>query len=438
MGLICWYSFVKVKAFFSWKNNKSGIIFSVLSFAGILYITGMLYLLMGELSNRLPVERIKDFLLGAIILMTVIRKFIPQYVPFRKLLLPYHPKAAFFRYAFNIWDEICCFNFLNAVIFIFLLLLFPFFKFRDAFIWVIWLGVAVLIRRFIQCLLEQRIQRYFSFLLLCLFLGILVVSAVVWPTLLLKGKVWQTALMALLFMGIADFLMEEVIGEYEFTNRRGITSSNIGINILLNAPVLRVAVTGALIVKSLFLLILTMRMQRKGGNDMLFITMLFSSPALPFTYCFNNCWGPLRNYWFSVDKANPNGWMIWRLQLRIMALPLAVDTALTLLFYIANNILGPMVLVSYFASGFLLCVLAFYWSFLFPFYVKRGFSMNVNTSTVASIATIPICTALCLVSLSPVYYLIAVAYIIAAVLLMIRMNKFYNSTRITLYSKMYN
>ncbi|RAJ80007.1 hypothetical protein CLV59_105114 [Chitinophaga dinghuensis] len=437
MGLIGWYTTVKIKAFFRWKDNRSGIIYAILGMAAMLYAVGLLYLLMTELTKRLSVEHFKHILLVTVVSMTVLRKFLPQYIPFRKSLLPYHPTSAIFRYAFNVLDEILCFNFVNTVLFISLLLIFPFFTIKDALTWIIWIVVAIICRRFIQCLLEQRIRRHDFFLLLGLSLAAIIGAVIFWQPAFINTGSWEAALIAIVVAGLADFMMEEKIGEYEYTSRQGVTSSHTGFNILMNAPVLRVAVTGAFIVKALFLLVLTMKMQKKGVNEMMFVTMLFSSPALPFTYCFNNCWGPLRNYWFSIDQADPNGTAIWRLQLRIMALPLAIDSILTIIFYIVNSKLGPMILVSYFASGILLCVLSYYWSLRFPFYVKRGFSMNVNTSTVASLITLPICTALWLTCLSPAYYLIAVAYVIAALVLIIRMNKFYNNIRISVYSKLY-
>ncbi|MBV8253712.1 MAG: hypothetical protein JO154_13975 [Chitinophaga sp.] len=435
MGLVLLHLRFKINAFFNWKYNKSGIIFSLLYLATTSYSLFIVHLLTGPLNSQISPASIKHIIFGTLILLTIIRKFIPQYIPFRKRLLQYHPKSAIFRHAFNILDEILCFNFLNAILFICLLLIFPFYHWKDACIWITWLCVAIISRRVVQCFFEQRILHYTRFLLGCLVPIATTIIMLLWQ---FNYELPQTALAVLVVILLVSFMMEEVVSEYDDTGKQGVTSEHLGINVLLNAPAVRVSVLAALILKSVFMILFTIKIQKKGPGDMLFIIMLLSSPAYLFTYCFNNSWGMLRNYWFTLDRANPSGFLIWRFQLRLIAVPLAIDCFITSIFYLANDKLGPVIIISYFFSVILLCVLAYYWSLLFPFYVSKGFSMSVNTSTVAAFCTIIICTAMYLATYSPIFYLIGGLYLIIAVALMKGMNKFYSDTRIGLYHKLFH
>ena len=127
----------------------------------------------------------------------------------------------------------------------------------------------------------------------------------------------QVALLIMsLFLG---YLIEEIFSEHNQTiAKTKKTLKNIYLELFFNNKKFRIYFWGFVIVKSSFLILITILYYQKEKYLPIFFIILFSSPIILFNYTLNNAFGFFNTFWLSINKGNLNGLAIFKIYINLL------------------------------------------------------------------------------------------------------------------------
>ncbi len=94
----------------------------------------------------------------------------------------------------------------------------------------------------------------------------------------------------------------------------------------------------------------------------IFLLYAYISPILMFTNVFNNTWGFWKNIFLNIETRAGEYQLLMYLGLKLMAIPLLIDMAITVPFIILEGDNIELLLVLYATSMVYLVILSFLWS----------------------------------------------------------------------------
>lgn len=444
MDLILYYIPLKLRQVFNPVQNTWGFI-GLLSFLllGLFYGAGIAAIVDGNfLENAdIAVEDVQVFLLLLIAGLTFIRGYYPSYRPLQSWFKPFHALSPGQRFLLNYCNDLLATYFFSMASFIIVLVTFSetiryTFGLQMGFVL---LGVHVL-RRMLQTVTEHKL--YFTRTTRLLLTLPLAVLAMVLVLLLLQSE-YQFLLSGLAFAALlaAGFVLEELTRREAIqVHGTGKAGRSYSVDLILQNKSVRVSLLMALVFKSLFLLLDLFFYAKKGshmfGNFALM--WLLVSPAIIFTYVFNNTWGYLRHLWLLADRATADARDLFVLLWGLVKRPLLLDFCITLLYLtFQEDDLFVAGISMYVCCAFLFTVMSLYWSGAHPIYIDKPVSMKANTSKLASVVLLLVTSSLLLLFVSVWFYLLLPLYALAGYWLLLEILKAYPQQRQKLFLKLF-
>ena len=360
--------------------------------------TALIYgLLLGQLSNKLEAGAINiissdsffNYLLVSIAGLTIIRMFFPIYNPLKLLFPQYYPISKRKKYLASLITDFQKTYFLYISIFILSYIYYD--KQSGLYFLITSLIVLIdahLIRRFLQYLIDFKTKKG------CIFfqaLGFLVILSFFIAVFQLN---MNFLILLVLLMGgliLIGYFQESLI--ISISHREIISKSSklsVTIKLLLNNKKARLPLIVGLIFKSAILLG-DFFLFRTSGKHLLegqIVFWLFASPLIFFTYVFNNIWVFWKNIWLNVElRSGQYKSLIW-LGLRLMFVPLIIDTIVTIPILLFSYEDYRFILFFYFTSSAYLIMLSFLWSLITPRKLMSVFQMKGSTSPASIIAAV--------------------------------------------------
>lgn len=387
------------------------------------------------------VSRFKEILLVLLIVLTIGRAYFPSYRPLQTWLKPFHPIKPFHRYLINICGDLASTFFFGISCFIVSVTWISIeFTFIDGIILFLVLIAAQASRRIIQTMVEQRLS-FNKISLAVLTLSIFLSCASV--TFLALSLISLNLVIPILWISIllANFAIEELTTTEPLQIYTADKKARpYSVDLLWNNKSIKVTLIMAVVFKTAFLTLDIFFFYKKGthmyGNFP--IIWVLASPAIIFTYIFNNVWGYMRNFWLLADRAAANGKALLKLLLPLIALPLLIDFIIAVIYFaVIKDEIFLEGLVMYISCVPLFTVMSLYWSSRFPILIDKPVSMKANTSVWASLVLFSVSAGFLLLFLSPWFYVLAPLSWLASYFLYYRVTNAYQGQRFNLFLKLY-
>jgi hypothetical protein len=423
MDLITFYLRIKFLNLFQIKNLY---VFLFLLFIWIQYYFSLPHLLT-SLLNQSDAQLIdlKKEITGIFLLLTIIRKIVCKSFVAHKIFPDYMPIPTLKKYILKLFIDLFTIYFLHTIVLVCMLTFYiNFFDSSD----IISLFLSIqngLILSWILNLLPSFIfkpQKHVTYLLLLL----------IFVPLGFIGWINHVAIFYsenIYFISVYIFLIGlafESIRIYDFGKNnqnhwfKGISNFHLTDFFAYNKPFL-LSMLYAAVNKGLMLFILANGITKGIPHVMIFI---FLMPTLPFAYCLNNVWGFNRFRWIHIQLATPSLKTLFWHQLKIALLPLLIDFCLFSIFLLLNyldleNI--HRIVFSYFTCLFSFFVFSFFWSLIYPKYVKKHlfFSGTGTTSIISAFITILMALSCSLLEYSLAFLIFPIIYLTIASLLIV-------------------
>lgn len=425
MDLIFYFTAIKVKKLFNPRQNTLeflALLFFV--FMGLSYGWGFAGLLDGRFFET-PDHFSASFKNGFLMLIgifTLGRGYFPVHTPLQSCFRPFHPLGPLTRFLLHYLNDLLATYFLAFGAFIFSVVVFSAsLDFGTGLQFVFALVGSHCLRRIIQTATEHKLiigKKARIWLILSLS-----AIAVALTVQIFTGGVYylisEFVFAILIFVGYV--VEEETYREEAQSHQSEKSALSFSFDMVWRNNTARFSILIAFLFKAFLLLIDTITYNKSGrhlfGN--IFIVWLFASPAILFTYVFNNTWGYWRNFWLLLEKSLGGGLAVIKMAFRLLWIPLLADFLISLVYFcFSDHLLGPG-LAMYLCSAFVLGSFCFFWSTQFPSFIQNPVSLKTNTSTLSSIATVLIVSSLLLLFVSPWFYLLLPLYLLLGCLVLL-------------------
>jgi hypothetical protein len=410
-------------------------------FLSSLFIIAAIYngFVVSSFLNEVSGEILTRYISLSLFIFTLARRFFPFLMGFNKPLQDQYPVNSIKKYCINLAsDSVLTLNFVVLVIFLACL----FIKLGNiginekAFIGFSVLS-AYILRRLFQTIIFQNIVKGkmpYVILIVCSDIAICAINIVYYNYISLYY--FPVSLSVLLVSG---FLMEEKLTR-QLNNKtvKSFSFKNVYSELLFSSTKFKLWFFASVTVKIVFLSLITVLFYNKHKYPPSFFIVLFTAPLTLFNYVLNNLFGFFDTYWFSLEKSDRNGFKMFVFFLKLVWMPLSIDAALFIIFCAFNNSVALQMVIIYAGSLPILTVLSFYWSVLFPRQVEATlFNSKATTSFLPIALTALICFSF--MSVATPYWLGAImgVYLIASIVLIEKLDLFYNVYRVGLYSKLF-
>ncbi len=366
----------------------------------------------GELGGLIP-ERILNYALVFIFIMTIVRMILPAYTPQRQLFHKYYPLSRFQRYASSVLSEIQSSFFLYFVICLFIGFWYlDFLKLRFLSEGLSVLFSAHLVRRILQYPIDNKLRRagFISFFIALLFITMLVLYSDFFVQNLNYSGILVPVILFLLGFLLECQVVENKKFELLYNSRKG----NLFLKLLMNNPKVRVTLLVGLGFKTFILAADFLLFTSKGKHifNGQFIYWLFISPLLLFNYVFNNTWGFWKNIWLNFELRSGDYRDMIKFHLRLLTIPLIIDALITLPVLLITWQEYQFILIYYFVSLWLLICASLVWALLFPMTIVSTFQMKGTSSFISSLVMMISVSALYLIKLNYWFYILIPIYLI--------------------------
>jgi hypothetical protein len=443
MDLVFYFTVLKIKKLLNPRESTLeflALLFFV--FMGFSYGYGFAGVLDGrffETPDNLPTSFKNGFTL-LIGIFTLGRGYFPVHTPLQSCFRPFHPVGPLPRFALHYLNDLLSTYFLAFTAFIFSVITFSAsLDFGTGFQFLFALVGSHCLRRIIQTVTENkliigiraRMWLIFSLSVMAVALAFQIDTG--GGNALISGLV-----LALLFF--VGFVVEEgTYREEAQSHQSEHTGLSFSFDMVWRNRTARFSLLIAFIFKAIFLLIDTFTYQKSGNHlfGSIFVVWLFASPAILFTYVFNNTWGYWRNFWLLLEKSLGGGLAVIQMAFRLLWIPLLADFLISLIYFSFSDQLLVPGLAMYLGSAFILGSFCFFWSSQFPSFIQNPVSLKTNTSTVSSIVTVLIVSSLLLFFVSPWFYLLLPLYLLLGSLVLWGIMKDYPAYRENMFLKLY-
>ncbi|CAN5915703.1 hypothetical protein BH24BAC1_BH24BAC1_15090 [soil metagenome] len=443
MDLIWYFTSLKLKKLLNPRENTLeflALLFFV--FMGLSYGWGLAGLLDGRFLET-PDHLLLAFKNGFLMLIgifTLGRGYFPVYTPLQSCFRPFHPVGPLPRFALHYLNDLLSTYFLAFGSFILSVVAF---SASLDYLTGLQFGFALVgthcVRRIIQTVSENNLilsrkARWwliFSLSAMALAMSGQVFTKGAYP--LVSGAVF----VLLLFAG---YVVEE--GTYR-EGAKGQQSEktvrSFSFDLIWRNNTARFSLLIAFLFKSILLVIDIVTYQQKGSHlfGTIVIVWFFASPAILFTYVFNNTWGYWRNFWLLLERSQADGWAVVNMGIRLLWIPLLADFLISLVYFSFTDQLLVPGLAMYLCCAFVLGSFSFFWSTQFPSFIQNPVSLKTNTSMLSSIATVLIVASLLLLFVSPWFYLLIPLYLLLGSLVLMGLTKEYPAYREKVFLTLY-
>jgi hypothetical protein len=429
MDIILYLFSIRFRSFFNFQTNKSRLITLILLLL-MAFTNGYYFSYLNINEAFIAPNKFKGFYLAFTFFSLYAQSFVPTYTPLKEIIPPYFPVKSWKRVLVRLFNDLFSTYLFTILIF---LITVQSFSFNIAIITVLFTSKltlialsAIILRQITQLCLERKIGNRWLFLMVIIITlitpfivsNLFFVESIIWPNLVLFALVF-------ILLWIIDSIATEVIP----TKSHSSNIESIYISIIYRNPILKVSLLMGLVVKVFLLAIISYGHFKKNKYPPEFIIYLFTMPTLIFTYAFNNIFGILRSFWFTVNITRGIGKPIFVQIMSLMMVPLLIDFIMSFIFFVFNQKFMVDGLIAYFVSALLLTILSIYWSSSVPIYIENKWSINTRktTSIVATIVTIMLIAFLFLATINIYFKIIYIFYIITSALLFVGINKHYKS-----------
>ena len=430
----------KIQAFFlSWKKPVSLIINITLLLVAVGY--GILF---GQIANQLkftpnpPVtaEEFLNYLLILLFIFSMITMILPSYKQMRQFFPKYYPLTTFRKYSFSVAADFISAFFLYILLFLFTTFLtLVSYKTELLLSGLVVLVVAELFKRMLQYCIDFKLNVY-GYFIPAFIISIMVLIVYTNPELLFYNDVKGIVLIVLLLA--AGFVLESMTIE---SRQRGVSTKSrkgsIYWKLLIGNKRARMLLIIGSVVKLAIFIVSLFFLIYKNTNlfDNQIILWLFVTPTVLFTYVFNNIWGFWTGLWLNYELRSGKYSDMLKISLKIMAVPLIIDSLLSVpvVCYISGN--TTFTLALYFTSTLFLIPLSFFIS-LFPVLIKKTFTMKGNTSQLGSFAAVAAVMILVTIKFDEWLYLLVPIYLEVGIILYIVSSRLYSKKKYILVEKL--
>ena len=136
-----------------------------------------------------------------------------------------------------------------------------------------------------------------------------------------------------------------------------------------------------------------------------------------FTYVYNNTWGYWKNIWLNLELRSGYYRDMIAVSLRLLAIPLLIDTLITLPVLLLGWSDSVFILLFYSLSILFLTFASVFWSVVSPIPVKSTFQFRSNSSILGSIISIISVTTLSLMKLNYWFYIFIPVYLVLTIVI---------------------
>jgi len=408
----------------SWRNAGT-----ILLNLFLVVVIGLYAALFGYVGNEVHAGRIEElafewFLLSgwvAIFGFTLLRSVFPNYTPHRAIFPPYYPVTPWKRYLAGVMDGFVTPFFFYILFALAVVVLFL----QNHQIPFLLTGLSVtvsthLLRRSIQYTIDYK-MKFSGYVLL---LGVMAALVVLGMSYSAVPDIYGFELLvvpaALLLTGF--YQEQAILGKQQKTipSFSLIPGQNSYLKLMINNSKARILIPMAIIFKGIILAGLTgifkglsPDLDAMQGEESLLV-WAFATPFLLFGYLYNNIWAFWPDTFRNVELRSGGFWQVFRLQLKLLAIPLSIDFIITLALILPFYDDWIFVLVFYPGFTIYLVFASVFWSLFTPVRVKAAFqATRGNCSTFSAIVSMISLFLLVLIkSIGWVYYFMPV-YILA-------------------------
>ncbi len=417
--MITYFLFIKFNGFFRSLNNSWKILRQIIY---ILIAWFYAKLFSNPINHDINAGESPDFMIyfAALFIMaiTIIRMIFPKYSPQKQHLPNYYPLSKFQHYFFSLLAEFTTSYFFYFLVFILSISWYlDYSNFKFIYFGISALISAHLIRRLIQYLIENRLKNtgYISFIIT---LGIS--SILIYYIDFFLDYLNYLGILIPLYLFMAGFIMDLMIIERK--KMEFIQNSKYGyiyLKLLLRNPPARMALLIGFSMKLLFLFGEFYRFKTEGEHifDGHIIYWIFFSPLLLFTYVYNNTWGYWKNLWLNLEIRSGNYRDMIEVSLRLLAIPLLIDTLITLPVLLLVWSDSVFILLFYSLSILFLIFASVFWSIVSPIPIKSIIQFRSNSSILGSIISMISVTTLGLMKLNYWFYIFIPVYLVLTIVI---------------------
>ena len=373
----------------------------------------------------------KEFALSGLLLAflgyIVLTGFFPRYKKLQNIIQRHHPYKPWQRFGINT----CYATLLKGEFYCDLLFIYVFvayFPMPYAKSFLLWSGFLVLLqgylfRKLILLLLHHQMQR--RVLPIVLVVGLMPAVSILSLVYLDNFSAW--ALLApMLGILLLLFVVEEYLMQAPVLPRVLSFFGGSYVQMLLSNGHFRVVFIYGMLFKILLLSLIAYGMLVRGKELPIYFIILFAGPIFIFNYALNNLWGFLKHTWLALNKnlgLRSTDFLLF--SLKLMALPIAIDFALSLIFGLLNPHLFFKVMALYWVPLPLLVIVAcvFALNFTVPIVTTTTIVKQRTGALVPTLVTMAVVMAFGFSMELPMVYSLAlgVFYILLSIALLFRL-----------------
>ncbi len=354
----------------------------------------------GEVGKLSP-DMFIGIIFGAILMMVIMRMFVPTYTPQRSIFPPFYPLSKFQIYWASVVQDVT--KPLYFYMTLFMAVVFGVVRYEEYLFLFSALGTlysALFLRKIIQYPIDFNLSKkgyLLAFVTLASIIGVasLIVS-------FNKSMLYAIIILPFLLFAIGYTIEKEILTTKVKTSRVAKREMNIFLKLLMNCPNLRAPLMMSLVFKGFFLAyFLFLSSRNPNDKSLLLFVFMFTSPFALFANIFNNTWGFWKSIWLNFELRTGSYKQMIAFKLKLVAIPLLADLIISLpfLIYITSDYL--FIATFYLTAVVALLSSSFLWSVLFPIATQpmKAFQMKKNTSQWASIITM-----VAIMILTSIYY----------------------------------
>lgn len=392
MGVLIYLTALRVKRIFDFKAHPVKTIGTIF-FLLIAGFYGYLFAFLTdsrEFQKVLPQVEFIRYLISMLVVITFLRGFIPSYVPIKNMITQNYPIGKTRRFIYNLFSEFIYPFYFGMILFVFS------FSFNVgaegsvfSLIALSWIVISHLFKRLIQFSIEFSFEKKDNLLI------VFILSALIILYFIFLDKIEMYTNYAVTISGIVALLSFNYLFQNKYLESKQLVNkvpkkkyfNMFIIKLLFNNNSLRTMIFVSVIMKSLFTL---MNMENlRNPNEMSWFWEVFLnfilSPLILFTYVFNNYFGFAKSTWLTINKSGAEVTSYLFLLLKMLSLPLIIDAAVAITFYIYFNMFNYANIMIYINSTIVLFFIGFINSFYLSRKVQSMFSFRANVSIMANV-----------------------------------------------------
>jgi len=374
------------------KNILRGLYFLFLMGMGVLY--GFLYNIIMAKSNIAGIDiKAKVFIIVTIIVVLVIRNYLPTFNPPSTLISRIYPVKNYQKTIINIGSDL-----VTSVTIFMTGFIIPFtlvaqsYTILDVLLLMIMGMSAILIDRGIRIQMEYETKsgkRLFSGTVLILIAFIAFLTQLYWFYNQLFVVIWGISLLLLTISFLYSIWVDTSIdGTPKAHKRRDVTTDAPSVQSMFRHIYLRDKKYRRLLISLLIKIMLIYEVSLVSHEQSVFTMALFismiMSPSIIFSYIHNNFFGHFRELWLGSKVYTHDPRFIFKLYLQSLVFPLLVDFSLTIVLLGVGMYLGFLTMIwvlGYLVQLIMFIYLGFFISIQKPIKITENMGRSFKRST---------------------------------------------------------